>query len=338
MSKDLAAQLVALKPESSARSIAKELMDLYPGSFRTEEGARSAVRKARKSLHLKDNTAIPFISDKKVGNLSWREMNAFATEARRIKSQGSWSQDKANLIFPEKTLGIIMLSDLHALSYGTDHGNLERIIDEILAVDGLMIGLVGDLIQMSIKLRSVQEVSDNILPPDIQMLWLESFLDEIKERVVFCTWDNHAVEREEKQTGVSLFKWLASRRVVYFNGIGHIDLTVGNQLYKLAVTHKVRGRSMLNPVHGQQRYMRFEGIDREIMIAGDSHTPGTGHYTDGEKTRLAINCGAAQIMSGYTQRYFSLYTHPIFPILTLRPDRHSFTADWTLADWKERNI
>ncbi len=280
-----------------------------------------------------------FTADKKTGSaISWRDLNSFATQAKSIKSALSWSQSTAEIKFPKlDRVGIVMLSDLHALSYGTDHDVLTRMVDEILAVPNLMIGLVGDLIQMSIKMRSVLEVADNILSPEIQMEWLESFLDEIKDRVVFATWDNHSVEREEKQSGISVFKRLMSRKVVYFNGIGHLDLTIGKETYKLAMTHKVRGRSMYNPCHGLQRYMRFEGVDREIMIAGDSHVPGVLQYVDGKMERLAINSGAAQTSSGYANRYFSLYTHPIFPILTLRGDRHEFSADWTLASYLERN-
>lgn len=280
------------------------------------------------------------MSSKKIGSrVSWRAMNAFATEAKKIRSAASWAQPKGQLTLnysKQKSLSFICLSDLHALSYGTDHQNLERIIDEIMAEPDLKIGLVGDLCQMSIKMRSVMEVSDNVLPPEMQMEWLESFLNEIKDRVLFCTWDNHSVTREESQSGVSVFARLAGRNCPYFAGIGHVNVKVGKQTYKIAVSHKFNGGSMLNPCHSQMRYLRFEGVDREIAIAGDSHKAGIVDYTDGKLERLAVNCGSTQDSSGYAQRYFSLFTHDCFPIVTLRGDKHEFSADKNLAIWKER--
>ena len=90
---------------------------------------------------------------------------------------------------------------------------------------------------------------------------------------------------------------------------------------------------MLNPVHGQMRYMRFEGHDREFAMSGDSHVPGMAKYTDGSKVRVAVNTGSLQTNSGYAKRYFSLMTHKVFPVIEFRHDEHVMTPYWSVADW-----
>jgi hypothetical protein len=103
--------------------------------------------------------------------------------------------------------------------------------------------------------------------------------------------------------------------------------------YQIAASHHFRGRSIYSPVHGCQRYLVMEGIDRDIAIAGDSHVPGVLKFTHGRETKLAVNCGSAQIWSGYANRYFSLFTHPTFPVVTLDHEQKDFNAFWSVRSW-----
>jgi hypothetical protein len=90
---------------------------------------------------------------------------------------------------------------------------------------------------------------------------------------------------------------------------------------------------MLNPVHSQMRYMRFEAQDREWCMAGDSHVPGLAKYVDGKTVRAVVNMGSTQLDSGFGKRYFSLKTHPIFPLLVFSADRHQITPVWNVQEY-----
>src|SRR5262249_54061678 len=173
---------------------------------------------------------------------------------------------------------------------------------------------------------------DNQLPPEQQTQFIADWWSHVWHKVAFATWDNHGVERQEKLAGESSLKALKSKRVTYFNGIGHVDLVVGKQLYKGAVSHRFTGSSIYNPCHAGMRYMRFEGPDREWVMEGDKHKPGLAKYTDGEITRVVINAGSLQNNSGYAKRYFSLTTHPIYPVIVFRHDRHEMTPFWSLKE------
>lgn len=274
-------------------------------------------------------------ANKKTGEFNWREWVPAMKQMQALKKKSSFSQDTATIELGDgkRPIALIDFSDQHMGAWSTDYEALTRLTDEILNTEDLYVALLGDYGHYAIKLRNVLEVADNLLPPEQQTDFIESWFDEIWHKVALSTWENHGVERQEKQAGESSTKRILNRRFVYFNGIGHADIKVGNQVYRGAFSHKFRGRSIENPVHGQMRYMRREAQDRDFAFGGDTHLPGIAKYTDGPTVRVAINSGSIQTGSGYAKRYFSLTTHPTYPVLVLHPDKHLMQPYWSVADW-----
>lgn len=333
------------REKDDARRLSTEQMRTkYP--HHSENAIRAQRKRQKDVLSLDDQISLHesttpgrsnpafFTSDKKVGTFNWREANKVIGGMQQLKQRASFSQDTANIVADmDSPLPVIFLSDAHILSWGTDHKLFERITDEILAIPSLHVALLGDMAQMAIKLRSVIEVSDNMLPPELQEAYLESWLDEMADRILFACWGNHDIERAESLSGSSRIKALYNRRFVYSNGIGHIDLTVGTQTYRLAISHHFQGRSIYSPVHGAQRYLVMQGHDRDIAACGDSHVPGVLAFTIADRPKLAINTGTFQTNSGYAKRYFSLYTHPVFPVVVFDNEHHAFTPFWSINQW-----
>ena len=284
---------------------------------------------------LPSNVERAFTSDKKVGDFDWRDANSVMQAMIDMKSAASFSQDEASITLnTDQPIAVLALSDTHIGSWSTDHGMFERITDEILSTPNLYVALLGDLEQMAIKAsQGILAVSDNLLPPELQHRYIESWLQEIEHRVLFSTWDNHAVMREEAASGYSRYADIMKRKVIWHNGIGHPNITVGTETYKLAVSHRFRLRTHLNPVHGGMQYIRHEAPDREISIAGDSHVPGICHWTLGGAPKLSLNCGSYQVNSGYGKRFFSLTTSTMMPVVVLSPNRHNFIGLPSVADW-----
>lgn len=275
---------------------------------------------------------LAFQSDKKVGSLHWREASRWVQDGQAIKREMSESQDNSHFIFDEYRIKVITLADTHIGSWGTDYELFERITDEILSIPNLYVILAGDILHMAIRLRGVLEVSDNALPPSMQTAFFVSWLEDMQHRILFGGWDNHVMVRQEEATGMSQIADIMKRKVVYSNGIGHADITVGDQTYKIAMSHRFRGNSEVNPVYGPQKYLRDQGTDRDIAVAGDSHVPGIMRFFIGPNEKLAINCGSIQTNSGYAKRYFSLYTHPIFPAFVLDGTRSLMTPFNSVAE------
>lgn len=273
---------------------------------------------------------LDYLADNKKdgGGFSWRDAVPVVEAMRDLKHRASYSQSEAAFDFSEmdRPMLVMPISDWHFGSFGTNHQALLKFTDFILSTPGLYVAVLGDMLQMSINMRGVAEMADNVLTPDLQLRFLESWLEEIAPRVLFSTWDNHAVMREEKNAGSSRYADIFKRRVVYYDGIGHASVLVGTQTYQFAASHFFQGRSIYNPVHGQIRYGMWENPDADIIIAGDSHVPGFMQYTRGGKWHTAINCGTAQKQSAYAKRFFSLKTFADFPCLSLHPNRHQVTV------------
>jgi hypothetical protein len=293
-----------------------------------------ALGLARRTVDKYVNLAPAIQSNKKVGEFKWREWVPAMRTMQELKKKSSFSQETALIELGDGTKPVALagFSDQHMGAWSTNYQGLCEMTDEILSTPDLYLALLGDYGHYAIKLRNVLEVADNLLTPEQQTDFLESWFDEIWHKVALATWENHGVERQEKQAGESSTKRLLSRKVTYFNGIGHADIKVGKQIYRGAFSHVFRGRSIENPCHAQMRYMRREGIDRDFAMQGDTHTPGMIKYTDGARVRVAINTGSLQNNSGYAKRYFSLTTHPVYPIIVFHPDRHEMTPFWSIKE------
>jgi hypothetical protein len=318
----------------SVRSYCARLAIKHKVSFGTVYKAHYVHISSKKKRDLEQYKTDKIETNKStLDNFDWRNAIEPLQKLQKEFKNHKGSQDLAEWkIKTNKPICILTLADTHMGSWATDYDRLIEITDEIVNTPNLYVILLGDLLQMSIKLRGVLEVADNALPPYWQIRFLDSWLQTIKHKVICSTWDNHSVMREENAVGFSSYAEIFKRHTIYHNGIGHVDVTVGKQVYKIAVSHFFRGRTMYNPCHGQMRYIRMEANDREIVAAGDSHVHGVVHYMEGGKPRLVLNCGSIQ-NSGYGKRFFSLKNQDYFPCFTLDPKEHRFVGYRSVSDY-----
>lgn len=279
--------------------------------------------------------------DKAEGDFHWTDLLAPLDTLQTIWKRASSSQDHARIVIrsPEP-VPICFISDWHFGSWGTDLRKFAVTTKKLLD-HGIRVAVLGDMLQMAIKLRGVLEVSDNAIPPRYQMLALESWAGDIAHLILWSTYDNHSVQREEDAVGFSQYADIFRAKTIYHNGIGHIDLAIdaddgsGGETYRIATAHRFRGNTADNPLGGQIKYMQREGIDRELAVAGDSHRPALKVYPEGPLTRIALNCGTYQTNSGYAKRFFSLYTHDWMPTVLFYPKEHKMIAFPSLDDYLE---
>lgn len=275
---------------------------------------------------------------KKVGEFEWRKWADWAKKGQELKHKASWSQDEE----PTFTLGdgtspiiLATFSDQHIGSWGADYEMFCNITQEIVDTPNLYMVMLGDETEHAIKLRNVLEVTSQIFTPEIQERFIEAWIQEIDHKIAWAGWSNHAITRNEAQSGSSVLKNLLSRHAPYFNGLAHVTVKVGNQEYKGVSNHKFQGNSMYSRVYGPKRYIRMEAPDRDFVLQGDLHTPELDVYYEGNKQHVAITTGSIHTNSGYAKRYFSLFTVPAYPCIVLDNKVHRMTAFWTLAEARE---
>lgn len=273
-------------------------------------------------------------TDKKEKEFHWREALEPIKALQELNKKASGSQDKSIWkIEQDQDIGVIILGDTQLGSWATDYDLFQKVTDEIINTPNLYVILVGDILQMGIKMRGVLEMMDNIIPPKLQYYLLDSWLQDIKHKVIASTWDNHSVMREENQAGYSNYAEIFRRHTIYHNGIGHLDIQVNDIVYKWAISHFFTGRSMLNNLHAPMRYLRMEAPDRDIAAQGDFHLPGIAKYWEAGTERIAMVCGSIQTNSGYAKRFFSLHTAPVYPLVNLKHDEKMMTPYWSIKEW-----
>jgi hypothetical protein len=274
-------------------------------------------------------------SDKKIGGFNWRDALPAIEALQKLRGEASWSQKTAEIRVGDGScpVAIVAFGDQHIGAMSTDYQLFLEVTDLILNTPNLYVALMGDETEMAIKLRSVAEVCAQILDPFMQAEFIESWLNEISHKVLFSVWSNHSTEREEKASGNSIIKSILARKVPFFSGIGHVDLLVGEQTYKLAVSHKFKGVTAVDASAGCKRYLRVEYTAAEIAIQGDCHRASVSLYNEGNRHLLAITSGTLNVNSGFAQRYFSLSTSTAFPVVLLRPDKHQFDAFFTVQQY-----
>jgi hypothetical protein len=293
------------------------------------EWVRSGARREKQTV-LDNSTS--FRDDKAVGDLHWRTALDVMTHTQQMIERAGWQQTAAQIDFGNigKPITVICVSDLHYGAISTDHEVIKRLFDDIISTPDLYVILAGDLEHMSINPRGVAEFTEGLVPPIIQHAITESIIEDLAPKILFSCYDNHSVMRQENGSGMSEYARLMSRNTIYMGGIGHADVRIGGEVYRIALSHRFRGSTGANPTAGQKKYMLMEAPDREIAIGGDIHTPALSEYVNGPIHRLAINIGTAQLTSPYAQRFFSLFSHPVFPCFTLSPDEHLFSGLWSL--------
>jgi hypothetical protein len=285
----------------------------------------SAVR--NKSIVVKDfNEVFEIESDKKEVEFNYQEILEHALKSQEIYGKNNLSQTTANWsVKSESPIYIMFWGDQHIGASGMDIKGFRAITEELLNTPNLYVILLGDLMEMAIKMRSVHEVMGNIIPPKWQFKIVEAWLSEIQHKVICATWDNHVVMREENVLGWSPTAEMLAKKVIYHSGIGHIDVKVNDIVYKLAVSHFFKGNSIFNPNHELGRYIRNEYCEADIVAQGDRHTPAIQQLYISGKERTLIKCGTHNINSGYAKRFYSLKTFDDMPIVMLNQKEKEVT-------------
>lgn len=257
-------------------------------------------------------------TNKKKGSSHWRDWLPNIKERQKLRKTASHTQREVKIEIPAKEDKIIVLplSDTHIGAMATDYDKFVALTETVLNNPNIYVALIGDLTDHFVNFRNMAAVHGQILNPEEQIIFLQSWIEDIKPKVLFATWCNHS-EFEEKQTGFNTVKRILEDRLVYFNGIGQADVTVGKATYNIVATHKTRYYSSFNLTHGLKQLARKDKPGGDIYIGGDKHEPDMSVSPIGSVMTTFLQLGTLKTNDVYSQRYFSFYTHAEFPCVVL---------------------
>lgn len=301
---------------------------------------KAAMYKAAQAGELKNHDGVYYspsqrittvISNKKIGSVNWRDHARHAMGKRELHQKASWSNDdgQIKIDIPKDNIIVQPLGDLHFGSIASDMKALVEITDAIVNDPRIYVILLGDLTDNFVSFKNQLAVHQQIMSPSEQDDFLESWLNEIKDKVLFATWCNHS-EFEERASGKNSVKKILSRSVMYFNGMAKIELDLNGIVYKIAATHKTRFNSSFNATHGLKQLARKDFPDCDIYLAGDTHWPAMERAFERNIDQLFIKIGTFKLDDGYSKRYFSRYTSSVMPCFVLNTKQKDVCGFWKL--------
>lgn len=270
-------------------------------------------------------TEIPIFLDKKEAeNIDWREWFGNLKQRQKLHQRTSSSQDEATIKFDDnKKVAICFSADWHTGAVSIDYEEMQFNLETILHTDRVYMVTVGDLINNFRKFYSLQPILSQIVSPREQGIILQSILDEFwkKKKWIAACWGNHDIERDEKLYGESSIKNMLSKNLVYFNGKGMLKLIVGEQIYRIKMSHKFKGYSMYNPNHSQNRELKWNSPDADVIVSAHFHQPACQNFYEYGKPKCLIQTGTFQVDEGFYKRHYVKGTIGV-PTVVFQPDKH----------------
>lgn len=150
---------------------------------------------------------------------------------------------------------LMFSSDWHLGSKSCDHQQWLEDMKYLMSVPSkdVRLFLLGDLIDnVNPRFKSAEAVF-GYLRPELQREMLIEILNQLKPYLEAACWGNHDVEWDEKRDGFSDIARILRNACTYFHGAGLVDYHVGNQVYKINLSHKMKGHSWFHALHGNLR-------------------------------------------------------------------------------------
>lgn len=259
-------------------------------------------------------------------------------EHQALRRDMSTSQDSAVIrITTDRPVAIGFSADWHLGAVSVDYGAWQEDVAFTVAAPDFYLAAVGDLVDnFPTTFPSAEAVFRQGLTPREQRFLLEKALDVLGPKLLFATWGNHDVSRDERMMGDSPIARLLGERVPYLNGQGLVRLRIGPegggepQEYTVDVTHSNRFKSMLNETHSAMRQYERD-FPADIVATAHLHNP-AGHWRY-KYTRargmgypfgglsILLQCGTYNIYDTYAARNFAPGMEGV-PTVVLYPDRH----------------
>jgi|6_EtaG_2_1085325.scaffolds.fasta_scaffold01364_19 hypothetical protein len=329
----------ALLDSGFSYAAAAEVLNEEFGTERSYHSVRGAARNGRVVLNNQDRDATVMHTvrnselshedqQSETRHFSWQEWSSEIQNLQKLKSKAEWSQDvTAATIKSDKPIIVQFVGDLHFGASGADYATLEALTKRIKEVDNLYIILLGDVVDNFFNgFRSATAVFGQVMSPEEQLYFLESWLNDIKHKIIASTWGNHDAWYEYSKHGFNPIKVIQAKVCPYFDGIGRVKLNINDISYRICISHFFKGHSQWNPLHPMIRFSALQGGGEaggiaDIYAQGHIHEPALHQqYMHGKMTTY-IRCGTLKVEDGYSNRYFSPYRLKVdFPSVLLHND------------------
>ena len=240
----------------------KEGIYLPDGKFRskTEIRRRLAERGDIAGLEIISPVALPFDVNHYLNRASSRadSMNELSPRAGR----------EVEVTLPRTSI-ISVIGDTHFGQKNVDHNRIMREIETIKNSPDSYVILNGDLVEG--LFWGGASGGEQVANLDEQRGFLVGMFHALKGRIIVGTSGEHD-SKWASRSGADPYSDFSERTgAPYVRGTAEVTMNVGQEKYKLSISHRKRGFSQYNKNHPTFREARFELQDADIYISGHTH-------------------------------------------------------------------
>jgi len=270
------------------------------------------------SNELEKENKIDIEIDKKKGNFDYDKWIDHLEETKKLKNEYSNCQNKCNINIKTDFDKIIIqpLSDLHIGCLTTDYRALRKFTDLILKYDNLYTCFIGDLVENIVDFKNKLTLHNQILNPKEQELFIESWIEKIKHKVLFSSWGNHE-DFESRLTGRNSIQKIVEKNIVYFDRIGIANININDVNYQIIVNHRAKGSTINNRLNGLKKIARYDLPNGDIYIGGHLHHPAIEYNFERGKFQSFVLLSSLKQNDIYAQKNFSYNYSNIMPCLIM---------------------
>jgi len=167
---------------------------------------------------------------------------------------------------------LVFMSDFHLGSRYTDYRAFIETTKIIKSDPRFNICIVGPDQETAFTwFHAADAVLNQTIPPYQQIELYRLWLDDMLDRTIAVTSDNHTDRRLEKGLGDIGLAWRTE--VPYFRQWGILKLMVGKTEYRIVMSHKWRGSSIYHKLQPALRLMRDVDPTADIYVTAHTHQP-----------------------------------------------------------------
>jgi len=200
---------------------------------------------------------------------------------------------------------VVCMSDFHVGSKFTDLGHLMSDVELIRETENVYAFMLGDYTDIGpISSTHKSLLHDQIMSYGEQRKIVRSIFDEIGFKTLALTTGCHGAWyfNENGEYYEEELAELTLTKAFLYHG-GTVNLRVGEQIYKIFLTHKTSGASKLNPTRGLFK-LHEQGMDFDLAVGAHNHTPATQTLWRRGKDVTCIKCGSYKGLDTYASKTF----------------------------------
>ena len=258
--------------------------------------------------------------------LTYEELIKFFKDQSRIFKQIVDTRQELNVTIPSDVPVIISFSgDWHLGSEGVDYETFDEDLDFISSTPNLYVMIGGDAIDNFIQPSKIGPALDQ-QPIIFQRALLEGAISKIREKVICIGTGNHNWWTKQAAGFDDTAEFAKKMNILYTGHGGFLNLTVGNQLYRIFRIHKTKFNSSFNPTHSLKQMWRTGIKDFDIGVGEHGHVPHIEVFRGHGKKKAAIKIGTYKVYDTYAiaNGFFGVEIRT--PCVILYPDKWDIIA------------